>query len=213
MANNILFCSQCGAQITTGAAFCQKCGSRLEAPAAIAPAPATTGSYPAAAASAYPAVPVLAENCYGGFWIRVAAYVIDYLLIAAVTAPLYLLFILPGILRIMREAQAGIQPRPESLAPFIATAILLGCAIFVGQWLYDALLNSSSWQGTVGKHLLHLKVTDDFGNRISFARASGRFFARILSFAAMYVGVIMVAFMERKRGLHDVICSTQVLRY
>ena len=79
--------------------------------------------------------------------------------------------------------------------------------------LYEILLTSSSWQGTIGKKLLHLKVTDDFGNRISVARSTGRFFAKILSSMASYIGFIMIAFMDRKRGLHDVIAHTQVLRY
>jgi len=39
------------------------------------------------------------------------------------------------------------------------------------------------------------------------------FFAKLLSGAASYIGFIMIAFMDRKRGLHDVIARTQVLRY
>jgi uncharacterized RDD family membrane protein YckC len=56
-------------------------------------------------------------------------------------------------------------------------------------------------------------VTDDFGNRISLGRSTGRFFAKILSYMSSYIGFIMIAFMDRKRGLHDVIARTQVVRY
>jgi uncharacterized RDD family membrane protein YckC len=221
MADNLVFCTQCGAQSSGEAGFCQKCGARLAAAAAVAaPAPRGEGypaaaapAYPAAASPAYPAVPVLPEGYYGGFWIRVAAYLIDHVLLGIVVAPFYFLLIFPNVLKIIQQAQENSEPSPEVFASMFGAIFMFAGAAFVGNWLYEALLTSSSWQGTVGKRILRLKVTDDQGNRISFARATGRFFAKILSGMVMYVGFIMVAFMERKRGLHDVICGTQVLRY
>jgi uncharacterized RDD family membrane protein YckC len=118
------------------------------------------------------------------------------------------------VLRILQQAQQeSREPGPEVFANIFGSLFLVGCIALVGVWLYEALLTSSPWQGTVGKRILRLKVTDDQGNRISFARATGRFFGKILSGMVMDVGFIMVAFMERKRGLHDLICGTQVLRY
>lgn len=70
-----------------------------------------------------------------------------------------------------------------------------------------------SWQGTLGKRILSLKVTDEAGNRISFGRATGRFFAKILSSMFCCIGFIMIGFTERKRGLHDMIAGTLVMRY
>src|SRR6185312_5758825 len=164
MAENILYCSKCGAQSTGEAGFCQKCGARL---VSASPAPLTqAGGYSAAAAPGYPAVTAQPQGYYGGFWIR-----------------------------------------------FVAKGLVFACIAIVGKWLYEALLTSSSWQATVGKRVLRLKVTDDLGNRISFARASGRFFAKILSQWIMCIGFIMIAFTDRKRGLHDMICSTLVVRY
>jgi uncharacterized RDD family membrane protein YckC len=69
--------------------------------------------------------------------------------------------------------------------------------VWIVQWLYDALATGSSWQGTVGKKILRLKVTDEAGNRISFGRATGRFFGKLLSGMIMNVGFIMVAFTAR----------------
>jgi uncharacterized RDD family membrane protein YckC len=221
MTDNVVFCTECGAQSTGIAEFCQKCGARLAA-TAMTPQPTTAvGSYPAAAAPAtsaatspaYPAVPVLPEGYYGGFWIRVAAYLIDHVLLGIVIAPFYFILIFPSVLRIIQQAQENTEPSPELFVGMFGSIFMFAGAALVGSWLYEALLTSSSWQGTVGKRILRLKVTDDQGNRISFARATGRFFAKILSGWVMYVGFIMVAFMERKRGLHDVICGTQVLRY
>jgi uncharacterized RDD family membrane protein YckC len=212
MADNVLFCSQCGAQSTAGAGFCQKCGARLVPGTASAPPP-SGGGYPAVVAAAYPlaipGVPVLPESYYGGFWIRVAAYVLDSIILSAVFIPLFLIFCLPVIMRTANQPNWEQGPPPE----LFGIIFLLVPVFWIIQWLYESLLTSSRWQGTLGKRILRLKVTDDFGNKITFARATGRFFGKILSGMVMYVGFIMVAFMERKRGLHDIICSTQVLRY
>jgi uncharacterized RDD family membrane protein YckC len=144
----------------------------------------------------------------------VVAYLVDHVLLGAAVAPFYFLIVFPNVLRIIQQAQTeNREPGPEIFANLLGPILLLACIAFVGTWLYEALLTSSPWQGTVGKRILRLKVTDDQGNRISFARATGRFFAKILSGMVMDVGFIMVAFMERKRGLHDLICNTQVLRY
>jgi len=79
-------------------------------------------------------------------------------------------------------------------------------------WLYDALMTSSSKQGTLGKIVFRLKVVDLNGARISFARATGRFFAKILSGMILNIGYIMAGFTERKQALHDMIAGTFVLR-
>ncbi len=99
------------------------------------------------------------------------------------------------------------------IVAIIGTAFTYGCIVMLGTWLYDALLTSSSWQGTVGKRVLGLKVTDEAGNRISFGRATGRFFAMILSGMILYIGFFMIGFTDRKRGLHDMLAGTLVMKY
>jgi uncharacterized RDD family membrane protein YckC len=84
-------------------------------------------------------------------------------------------------------------------------------SILIG-WLYFSLLESSSWQGTVGKKVLGLRVTDMNGNRISFGRATGRYFGMILSSMICFIGFIMVAFTEKKQGLHDMLAGTLILK-
>jgi uncharacterized RDD family membrane protein YckC len=63
----------------------------------------------------------------------------------------------------------------------LGDAVLVGLAVL--EWLYFAALESSAWQATVGKRTLGLQVTDLEGRRIGFGRATGRFFAKILSAA------------------------------
>ena len=79
-------------------------------------------------------------------------------------------------------------------------------------WLYEALMESSAYQATLGKMILGMKVTDLYGNRISFARATGRLFAKIVSAMILGIGFIMVGFTERKQGLHDMMAGTLVRR-
>jgi len=57
----------------------------------------------------------------------------------------------------------------------------LSVLAIVGSWLYYAGFESSSWQATPGKKVLNLAVTDMYGARISFGRASGRFFPKIVT--------------------------------
>lgn len=77
--------------------------------------------------------------------------------------------------------------------------------------LYYSLLTSSSLQGTLGKAAIGAIVVDKSGNRISFARAIGRYFSYIISTILLLIGFIMIAFHGEKRGLHDLICGTKVI--
>jgi len=187
--------------------------SGLPATAGMSPAPPP----PAMQYSPVPVQPVryqpVAPSPYGGFWLRVLAYFLDYLVVSLVSTPLFFIFLFPTIARFVQQANENREPSPEMIASLIGPILIFSLIVGAGQWLYDALLTSSSWQGSIGKRIVHLKVTDEAGNRISFARATGRYFARIVSFAIMYVGVIMVAFTDKKRGLHDMMAGTLVWKY
>ena len=78
-------------------------------------------------------------------------------------------------------------------------------------WLYFALCESSVWQATLGKRALGIRVTDLNGQRISFMRATGRYFGKLLSAFFFCVGFLMVAWTQRKQGLHDLLAQTLVL--
>ena len=93
----------------------------------------------------------------------------------------------------------------------VALTVLLVVIVGLAVWLYEALMTSSSKQGTLGKMAFRMKVTDLNGRRISFGRATGRFFAKILS-GILYIGYIMAGFTERKQALHDMIAGTLVVR-
>ena len=64
---------------------------------------------------------------------------------------------------------------------------------------------------TPGKMACKLQVVVADGSKISYARATGRFFAEMLSGMICYIGYIMVGFDAQKRALHDHICNTRVI--
>jgi len=209
MPENFIFCSKCGAQNSAQAQACQNCGVTLSSSLASSQAAAPARAYAAA-----PPVAYAPPSIYGGFWIRFLAHLIDHAILGAVAAPLFLIMALPGIVRIVHEAERSQEPpSPELIVTIVSSVFVYIALAFVGQWLYEALLTSSSWQGTIGKRVLHLKVVDEAGNRISFGRSTGRFFAKILSSMFFCIGFIMIGFTERKTGLHDMLAGTKVLRY
>ena len=132
---------------------------------------------------------------YGGFWIRLVAYIIDAILLSIVF----------GIV----GSVAGyniFEPDMESYGAAVNIASLL-----IG-WLYFALLESSERGATVGKMAMGLRVVTDKGERLSFMKATGRYFAKIISAIILCIGFIMIGFTDRKRGLHDMIASTLVIK-
>jgi uncharacterized RDD family membrane protein YckC len=143
---------------------------------------------------------------YAGFWIRFVAWGIDAVLLRIVGIGAH------SIIRV--SAGASIFPlwswKHTSGPPSLACAELF--VELVLNWLYFALFESSASQGTLGKQILHLRVTDMRGMRISFARATGRYFAKFVSAITLCVGFIMVAFTARRQGLHDMIAETVVLK-
>ena len=91
---------------------------------------------------------------------------------------------------------------------FFAVANL---ANLVVNWLYYTLLESSEWQATLGKRALSMSVTDLNGNRISWGRANGRYWGKIISALILFIGFIMAAFTDKKQALHDKMAGTLVL--
>ena len=87
----------------------------------------------------------------------------------------------------------------------LSTLLNLGIA-----WLYFAIMESSPTQATLGKMAIGIVVTDMSGNRVSFGRATGRHFAKIVSGIILGIGFLMIAFTERKQGLHDIMADTLV---
>lgn len=134
---------------------------------------------------------------YGGFWIRFVAYIIDTVVVNIGAGVIGALF---GLV----AGMAGGAGDPIDLVAGLM-GLILG-------WLYFALLESSVHQATLGKMILGMTVVAEDGGRISFGRATGRYFAKLLSGLILFIGFIMAGFDERKQGLHDKLASTLVVK-
>ncbi len=135
------------------------------------------------------------QVAYGGFWIRLVAYIIDAILISLVMGAV--------------GAVAGFNFFSPDMESYSSSANFVSLLI---AWLYFALLESSERGATVGKMAMGLRVVSDQGQRLSFLNATGRYFAKIISAIILCIGFIMIAFTDRKRGLHDMIAGTLVIK-
>jgi len=191
---------------------------------AVANAPAS-GSVPAGAAPVYgapgsPSLPASAAQSnigYAGFWLRLVAAIIDGIVISIPLMPVFFLVFID----IFRHAQ-DFQGRQDPAGLMTILGPKIGLIFFISaiaSWLYWGLFESSAWQATLGKKALGIIVTDLEGRRISFGRASGRFWAGRGVGAIPYLGgtyflidCICVGFTEKKQAIHDMIASCLVLR-
>jgi len=139
---------------------------------------------------------------YAGFWIRVAASIIDGIILSVA---FWILIFFLGFL----AADADFDPDMNSDA--LAVGIIGFYAISIlGFLLYYAIMESSTRQATLGKMAVGIKVGDEQGNKLSFANALGRTAAKYISALILYIGYMMVGWDDRKQGLHDKIADTYV---
>lgn len=73
--------------------------------------------------------------------------------------------------------------------------------------VYYVVLESSQKQGTWGKQIVGIKVVDMQGNRLTFGRALGRYFARFITALTCGIGFLMPLWTEKKQTLHDMIAG------
>ncbi len=195
-----LFCSRCGSPSQEGTYYCQQCGAPLPV-GSQAPQPYTTGGWQA---------PWQETVIYAGFWRRCVASLIDSLVLGVLGAAAGFILAIPLV--------AVIAASSSSSSSSSSVESLTGCTEIVGYvaslvigWLYYALMESSAGQATLGKKALGIVVTDMDGKRISFGRASGRFFGKIISGLTLGLGYIMAGFTEKKQALHDMLAGCLVV--
>jgi uncharacterized RDD family membrane protein YckC len=211
-----VYCSKCGSEISPTTAFCSTCGQAISGlvPAIPSLSPVNPNMPAPVVPASYGGVQY-AGVAYAGFWLRFVAYIID----AVVSGMLFVillvpLFILTGAGAALSRIGSG-EDISDEVAAFLGIGFVLGFfGITLGvRWLYYALSESSSWQATLGKKMLNLTVTDMNGQPISFARASGRYFAKIVSsLIPLFIGYILAGFTEKKQAIHDMIAGCLVLR-
>jgi uncharacterized RDD family membrane protein YckC len=145
--------------------------------------------------------PVQAERRleYAGFWIRVAAYILDTMIVYF--ALFLFAFVIGG-----GGSLFGYLSGDEGAV--LGLGFGLGFLVLV--IVYYAGMESSSRQATLGKMAVGIKVGNMRGEQISFANAIGRLFAKVISGMILYIGFMMIGWDDKKQGLHDRIADTVV---
>lgn len=144
------------------------------------------------------------ELRWAGFWIRVLAKIIDGVALWAVALLIGQLFGANTTVPVSLED-------PAALGEFMARqglSMLVNIAVaLLYSWFF-----LSRFQATPGKMALGLKVVRGDGSALSTSRIIGRHFSEYLSSLILGIGYLIVAFDDQKRGLHDHICDTRVIK-
>lgn len=202
-------CPRCGFQLGPFDKECPRC-------ARLGPANAVPqGPYqprPGAGPYGRPQQPATPYFDPAGFWIRVAAAMIDGILFGV----LFLFVAWPKMASMisMMQSTAGARPTPaqmqamnQAMAAMQANNMFLSLIFLV----YDVTLTTLVG-GTLGKLALGLRIVKVDGERVGFGTALGRYFVKgILGAITLNIMYIVLAFNDEKRGWHDQIMSTRVI--
>jgi uncharacterized RDD family membrane protein YckC len=183
--NGIIHCNQCGLASAFDAGFCQSCGASL-----------------APRISSQVREPI--QLRFAGFWVRAVAYLLDLFL--ALSA-LYLLNRFIGSYITAVAFKAGL-PTTKIIAMRRSRRFVFN--IILG-FFYKAGMESSQYQGTLGKLALRIKVTDMSYQRLSYAHAVARYASKFISVLTLGIGYIMAGFNNQKQALHDKLAETFVV--
>lgn len=135
---------------------------------------------------------------YADFWKRLAAAAIDLAVLLLIG------FCLAIIVPILIAPIVGL---PDDI--YLVGSVILFWV--VAPWLYYSLTERSSKQATPGKTTMEIMVTDTEGGRISFGRATKRYWAKVISIVMLLAGFIMIGFTAKRQGLHDIIAHCLVV--
>ncbi len=192
----VQICPRCQHSNEPGFSYCFNCGLPLDHVGAAGTS-STIGAFK--------------HGTPAGFWIRVVAAILDYLVVSTVNLTVSLLY---GV-SILEYIGVGINVNPETpfepLERFTGIDWIIYLANMIFSIVYAPIL-ISLWGTTVGKRPFDLYVVKADGGRCRFWRALGRESAKYISAVVLFVGYLMVAFRKDKRGLHDLIAGTAVIK-
>ncbi len=84
--------------------------------------------------------------------------------------------------------------------------------IALGIWIiYGAFMDCSSFQGTLGKYIMKIRVADYEGNPISLKQSTIRNFSKFISIVPLFIGVFWILFDKKHRAWHDKIAKTIII--
>lgn len=205
-----MFCQRCGRDNPPGTMFCQGCGQQItQQPAGGVQQQAAYGAY----AQPNPYYSQGPTN-YAGIGRRFVAALIDGLVIGIPISIVSSIFGAMMATRVIsRSSRTTYSPdmAVSDVGSFFAGFGFIMVLSIAISWAYFAMMESSSWQGTLGKKVMGVKVTDMNGNRITLGRATGRLLVKAFLSGWFLIGYIIAFFTAKKQSLHDLLAGTLVL--
>lgn len=210
-------CQRCGRDNPPEVAYCQGCGNAMYA--SQPPPPGYGGyqqppGYPSQPMPGYPPVANYGPSNFAGIGARFLAALIDGIVIGIPIGIISTVLSAMMAARVVTRA-AGKTYNPGMAATDVGTVFAgFGMIMIISvllSWAYFAMMESSAWQGTVGKKIMGIQVTDVNGGRISLGKATIRLAVKAFLSGWFLIGYIMAFFTQRKQALHDMIAGTLVL--
>ena len=191
------FCPTCGKPLQfENAEICPNCGVRITAllqPVKMGDTIYTTG----------------VKREYAGFWPRFGAYLLDIVIIFLIFFGFLIGFWLISPRLYYEILIIPIINNIES-AQYPSFMLLPNWIFWIIGWAYFTVQESSSFQATLGKRAIKIKVVDNTGNNISFGQAVIRNLLKVIPFVS-FICCIVIGFTDKKQGLHDMIAQTLVV--
>lgn len=139
---------------------------------------------------------------------RFLAYLIDILLIVALVTSFFYFFLgFDLILENYFSQKGDILARIE----FLEQRNWIRNISFLAWIFYCIPMETSSFQGTLGKKIMKIKVVDDSGNRMNLHKSMSRNLSKSLSILVFALGFIWILFDKKKQGWHDKLNKTFVV--
>ena len=169
-------------------------------PMAVSPPPAAS---PVVQQQSRPSAPIrtTASKDLAGFGIRLGAYLIDVVILTVI---MMIIMVPIGI-----GAAALAQRSQGAVVALSAVGWFLSLVVCIAY----VLVHWARSGATLGKRILRLKVVRDDGvEPLGYGKAALRLVGYMASGAILYIGYLMILFNEEKKGLHDLIAGTKVVR-
>lgn len=144
------------------------------------------------------------NQVYAGFFVRLAAYLIDSIIVGIV---------LTVVVRFPIWVSTLIVPDNIVVRDFIFEYSIKDILIYVLKVLYFIILTYKAG-ATIGKQALHIRVVSaDDGKPTLFEIVYRETVGKFLSALILYAGYFLIGLQKEKRGLHDLMSDTKVVYY
>ncbi len=138
---------------------------------------------------------------YAGFWVRLAAYIIDSILVFAGLLIVRLIFL----------SVSGMLEGTFLDGNILFHYTLKDIALYSGQVLYFILCTYYTGT-TLGKRAMNLRVVGGEEERLTLLTVVYReTIGRFLSGVILGLGYLLIGIDKEKRGIHDILCDTRVV--